>query len=273
MAHIAHISDKQNLNVACPDGFANQLRLLLAGVYLCLSGVCETYNQEWILNNHNNVNFKDYFNPLPKVTMNKISSDVDVEEIVTSCSFLSMMDTKFGKEAVRDWPFYFRQAIKFLIPRSEILDIINLFAEKFEIEKCLGVHVRRTCKTALLSPDQDIRYRTPSGVLTNEDVLNVCKNYDKIYLATDNAETQNFFKRKLKNKLVYFAQITEGSELFHQEYSREKVNRYTTPLHTILDLFLLKKCKIFLGSSESSLSLILKEWRDNKEDFPIFGKL
>lgn len=273
MAHVSHVSDKKNINVACPDGFANQLRLLLAGTFLRLSGNIDSFNQEWILNNHNNVNFLDYFIPLPKVTMDKIDlSSTEADQIVTSCSFKAMIETLTDKKQEHiPWSNALTLALKYLKLRPEIKELIDLYKEKHDIKNCLGLHVRRTCKTAILN-NQD-KYRLPNSMISNEEILRLTEEYDKVYLATDNKETQKWFQKRLQDKLLVFSEIESGDEKFDNYYDRDLVKRFTTPLHTIIDFFMLKECGTFLGTSESSLSLIIWLWRNNKDDYPVFGRL
>jgi len=272
MAHVSHIQDKKNINVQCPDGFANQLRFALAGVYLKLAGYVDSYNMEWSLNNHNNVQFLDYFLPLPKITFNKINLDeIATNDIIDTSSFKAVVECLSKKEDRVCWKEALESSLMFLIPRPEIKRAVNWFVEEYKIQNCLGLHVRRTCKTALLKDDGTTR--TKNSILTNGEILNVCSSYEHIYLATDNSETQNWFNDKLKDKLIVFSDITEGTEQFNGVYNRDNVKRYTEPLNTVMDFLILKECKTFLGTSESSLSLLVKHWRNNKQDYPIFGKL
>ena len=272
MAHVSRITNVKNINLACPDGFSNQLRLVLAGVFLKMNGYIDSFNVDWNLNNHCNVNFLDYFLPLPKITFQKINfSQISENEVIDTCSFKAMIETLSKKEHKIIPEEALQFALKFLIPRPEISDILNSYLSKYNIENSLGIHVRRTCKTAILKSDD--AYRTKSSVLTNEELCNICTHHKQIFLATDNKETQKWFFKKIKNNIITFAQIDTGLELFEGEYNRSEVARYTTPLHTIMDFLILKNCHTFLGTSESSLSLLIYNWRNNKNDYPILGRL
>ena len=41
------LTNNKHVNVKCPFGFANQLRLALAGFFLVCSGYINTFNIEW----------------------------------------------------------------------------------------------------------------------------------------------------------------------------------------------------------------------------------
>jgi hypothetical protein len=274
MAHISQITDKKNINISCPDGFANQLRLALAGVYLKMTGCVDTYNIEWVLNNHNNVQFTDYFTPLPGITFEKIDySSISHNDVVDTCSLKAVIESLSRKKDNIYWEEALKSALHYLQPKPEIQDAVDIFVNKHNITNSLGLHVRRTCKTAILKSDTS-ECRSDSSILSNEDILDVCSTYDSIYLATDNNETQTWFREKLASKkLIIYSYIKTGSETFNGGYNRNNVTRYTDSIHTVMDFLILKQCKTFLGTSESSFSLLLKYWRNNSDDYPITGRL
>lgn len=260
-------TNQKHVNVRCPYGFANQLRLALAGSFLVYSKCVESFTMEWIINNHNNVQFLDYFLPLPKLIFNKISTDVIAEDIYDTISFKRMIET-YAKGAF-SWEMALSASLKFCLPRPEISKMVQDFVTSNDINNTLGLHVRRTCKTSLLNSET---HRNCS-MLTNEEILRISELYDKIFLATDNKETQCWFKEQLGDKLLTYVDINEGEEYLKKEYDPNEVTRHTSGLHTVMDFLILKHCKTFLGSSESSFSLLVQHWRQNKEDFHIFGRL
>ena len=76
----------------------------------------------------------------------------------------------------------------------------------------------------------------------------------KIYLATDNHETQNMFF-SLFPKNVIFRKILPKE-------SKEK--RHTSIKDATIDLFCLIECKEFYGTKESSFSTFVENYRKNK---------
>jgi hypothetical protein len=256
---------KTDLHVYCPDGFANQLRLLLAGSFLRLSGSINSYTQEWVLNNHNNVNFLDYFIPLPKVTLGKL--DVEERDKITSTTFQMMIKT--FTQNLYDYKTAFDIVIKYLLPLPETDRKVAEFADCYDLSNTLGIHVRRSCKLALLND----AHNRQTGILTNLEILRICERYKNIYLATDNRETQDFFKAALGDKLIYYQPIQEGCEKFVGEYDRNLVERFTTPLHTIMDFLILQRCGVFLGTNESFFSILIYYIRKCVNDFYLFGRI
>lgn len=67
--------------------------------------------------------------------------------------------------------------------------------------------------------------------------------------------------------------ILNGAEQFpYQVYDRDKVERFTDAKHCVMDFLILKHCKVFVGSNDSSFSLLLFYWRHCEEDYFVFGK-
>lgn len=258
---------KPDIYVRCPDGFANQLRILLAGVYLMQTNCIHSFTFEWVLNNHNNVNFLDYFEALPGITMKPIDVSVAEEKIIKTCSFEYLIN-KYSKRGTL-WNNALSVALKYLIIKRDVQLEVDSFVKQNKINESLGVHARRTCKTALLEGVHD-----RSLPLTNTEILSICRSFTKVYVATDNKETQDYFIKELNDSVVVYKPIIHGAEHFpYDEYSRDGVQRYTDGKHNIMDFLSLKQCKTFLGSNESSYSLLLFHWRKNGNDYHVFGKL
>jgi hypothetical protein len=72
------------LTIKCPDGFGNQLRLLIAANLLVKEQVFEKAIQECVINNHNIVNFVDFFEPLNNVIFESLN---DKKILLTSASY------------------------------------------------------------------------------------------------------------------------------------------------------------------------------------------
>jgi hypothetical protein len=260
--HIPQERTALDLQVRCTDGFANQLRLALAGTFLVQANCIKSYTQEWVLNNHNNVNYTDFFYPLPKIKF----EEVDALSAIRNTCFQNLIE-KYS-DGRYSWEDALSIATRYILPKAELLPIIENYLKVHDIPNALGIHARRTCKTALLE-------LTPgrSKPLSNEEMLPICHLYEKTYVATDNQETQAWFKSKLEDKMISYDNIETGKELQTEIYDPEKVERHTSPLHTVMDFISLRHCKSLLGSSESSLSLLLYHWRNNPNDFHLFGKL
>lgn len=266
MQGVQNFKNDKHIKVHCPNGFANQLRLLLAGAFLSRNKYIESYTQEWVLNNHNNVDFLDYFKPLDGVQF----TQVDKQRAINSTTFQMMIKT-YTKNTVA--PIEALQEIKNqLQPKETIKKHLDYFLKDKSLDNYVGVHVRRTCKLSFLNLEES-KYRTVVKLASNEEVYQKIKNYKNIFLATDNQETQNWFKDKLKDNILIYSTILSGQEVSELPYTRNAVVRHTLPLHTVMDFLILLQTGIFLGTDESSFSSLIKNIRNNFEDFLFYGKV
>lgn len=252
--------------VHCPNGFANQLRLALAGSFLVINGYINTYTQEWVLNNHNNVDFLNYFQPLEGVIFKK----VNIEHSINSTTFEMMIRT-YTKNKVS--PLDALQEVKSnLIPNQCVNQELELFLKNKDLNNSVGIHARRTCKLSFLNLEES-KYRSECKIHSNQELLDNIKDFNNIYLATDNKETQKWFKDRLGDRVWFYSSILNGKEMPDFPYSREHVTRYTAPLHTVIDFLVLLKVGVFLGTNQSSFSGLIKNIRNNFNDFLFYGKV
>ncbi len=246
------------LLIKCPDGFVNQLRLTLAADFLLSIGEARTATQQWILNNHNIVDYDKYFRRMNHLSFEQID---DLKAIKTT-SFCSLV-SKYGcpKKILR-----ISYNNLYLLPCFE--KIVEKFQQKIN-DDVIGVHLRTGCKSALLKTDNR-RYQP----IRQESIIQALRNTNKkIYLATDNEETQNKFIDIFKNRIIAFEKIIGGKENFDGEYEPSRVHRYGTDLHVVVDFMILQKCKYFIGSNESSFSIMINWLRNNSLDYMVKGIL
>jgi len=259
-------SGREHLYVKCNEGFVNQLRMLLAGTYLVQTNCIAGYTQEWTLTNQNNVDYNQFFEPLPGASIKRLK-DIDPSRIITAASFTSLIRRYAPKNT--DCAIALKQSLKFLKTKPIITDLIDMYCKQFRIFECMGVHARRTCKTAMLLEEPN-----RSMPLNNDELLVQCRACTYVYIATDNKETQQKFSKALGERTQYAQEITQGNEkLTCTTYSPELIRRYTDSIHTIIDLYMLKQCKTFLGSHESSFSLLVYYWRNNNDDYLLHGTI
>jgi hypothetical protein len=263
---------KPDIFVEIDSGFVNQLRVMLAGSYLVQANLITSFTQKWVLSNQNNVNFLTYFEPLPcvKYVLEKEKPTEQHTIINEPINFTTLVSQYFPKsDSFTNMSTHISRALKYLQPLCDIENRAKDYIKKNEINKSFGIHVRRTCKTAFL---EIVENRSPQ--ITNDNFLSYTKNQTNIFLATDNNETQQWFYENIESKkLKKVSDIYTGEELFPGVFDTTKIQRHTTGLHTVLDLLVLKACKTFLGSNESSFSLLVYNWRKNSNDFHIFGNL
>jgi hypothetical protein len=252
-----HASD---IYVRCTEGFGNQLRIMLAGSYLVQHGYISRYTQEWVLNNENNVNFLEYFEPLPGVTI----AFCDGNRTLIKASTFQGLIKEYAPSV--NWKEALQWSLQHLQPLPHIQEEVDRFVCKHDIKNCIGIHARRTCKLQLLAEEINNNRSNP---ISNEKILELASPYSKIFLATDNKQTQCYFKKQFNSKLIVADNITNGNEISQSS----KIERFTSKKHTILDFLILKHCNYFVGSSESSFSSLIFYWRNNKKDFYLFGKI
>jgi hypothetical protein len=253
------------LTIKCPDGFGNQLRLLIAANFLVKEQVFDKAIQECVVNNHNIVNFIDFFEPLDNV----IFENLDDKQVMLNSNSYTILTKNLCEK--KGYSIYesFRQSFNALKLKEPFKNIISKYINQYNIKNCIGVHLRTGCKTALLSTNS--RRHQP---ISHEIIIDILKNTtEPIYLATDNAETQDKFINTFKDRILFFEKINDGKEKFDGLYNRENVKRFTSPFSVIADFHILKECKYFIGSNESSFSLIIKTLRNNPYDYKIYGKL
>lgn len=251
------------IKIRCADGFANQLRLTLAANLLVEKKMEKEAVQEWILNNHNVVDFLKFFYPLPNVRFSKLS---DTEENLIKTHSFESMTRRTGASSIID---LFNEAYSYLKLKSNHEEIIKNFIDEFDIKSRIGLHVRTGCKSALLLSEKGRSKPIPHGAI----IKFLMTNDKKIFLATDNAETQDKFLNIFQERIVFFEKIHEGKEKFEGSYDKKRVARFTGDMHTVADFYILQSCRHFIGSNESSFSIMINYIRNRELDYQIKGIL
>ena len=130
------------------------------------------------------------------------------------------------------------------------------YIKTLNLEKCIGIHIRRTDFLP------HIKKNLPNIVsqIDNYYFINLIKNIvkanpqQKIYLATDNYETQNMYFKLFPRNIIYRKKIPPDC----------KEKRHTSIKDATIDLFCLIECKEFYGTKESSFSTFVENYRKNK---------
>lgn len=123
-----------------------------------------------------------------------------------------------------------------------------------KMKKYIAIHVRRTDHTNNYNEDIKQLLTTDKEFI---DFINQNKNY-KVYLATDNKDTQDFYINKFKNKIVYNKKIVKTSDL-----------RQTSLKDSIIDMYMCINAEKFKGSYRSSFSGFINQNRKhlNKKNY------
>ena len=259
---MTHTTSLVDIHTKCLDGFCNQLRMLLAGIYLVRENYIERYTQEWTLSNHNNVDFLDFFVPIHSIRIKNVSQK---NVTYTEGTFKGLTD-KYVEHNDIKWNTNLLTAFKSLKLKDSVQQRVDCYIKKIKCQNLVGVHVRRTCK---LSANKV--FNRKGHLLDNKELLYLLEDYKQnIYVATDNKETQRFFKTNLGKQFVAYKSISNGTENFNYDtYYRDKVIRHTSALHTIIDFYVLLNCKRFIGTENSSFTSLIYHLRDNKNDYKI----
>lgn len=253
------------INAKCNDGFCNQLRMVLAGIVLVQEGYVKEYNQEWTNTNHNNINFLDFYETPSFINFKKIPNK-DVNWIDGT---FAGMTGKYIEKNGKKWPLNLIKAFQILKLKNNIQQIIDQYLQNINASELIGVHVRRTCKLGV-----NKQLNRTSVLLTNKQYLDILEDYNlSVYVSTDNKETQNYFKQNLKERYNAFKDIEKGTENYCSLYDREKVVRFTDPLHTVMDFYTLLNCKRFVGTESSSFSALIYHLRNNPNDFKMVNNV
>lgn len=130
------------------------------------------------------------------------------------------------------------------------------YIKTLNLNNCIGLHIRRTD----FLPHVKNYHSDIIKKIDNEyfyDLINniVTKNPgQKIYLATDNYETQNMFFNFFPKNIIYRKKISPDCNQ----------KRHTSIRDAVVDLFCLIECKEFYGTEESSFSKFVENYRKNK---------
>lgn len=259
----------QHIKIKCPDGFANQIRLALAANYLVSIGEAKTAQQEWVVNKDNIVNYDKFFKPLPFVKFGKVDDDASVISTQSFCRMIKHININQQKHEN-----ILKTSFRYLHLKEFVSKIIENFVRENNISDSIGVHVRTGCKTALLNRDPNRNTPTDHNIIIDQ----LLKQDRTIFLATDNKETQDTWKSTFGNRLIVFQDIVSGQEYFDANSSMVNgrfvdIKRHTSDLHVIADMFILLKCYSFIGSNESSFSIMINWLRQTGCDKNLLGYL
>jgi len=173
----------------------------------------------WIKDDHCPGNFNDIFENIPNVEIIDKDIPFDIQ------TFGSPSD-----QWIKDK--YFR----LLKPKSNIQKNIDLFKEKLQYNY-IACHIRRT---DIIGQDYVKKHTT------DEDYINFINQHDsslKIFIATDNKNTQDYFKSIYNNRIIC------------KDIIPSKNLRQTSLEDAIVDMYVCAGSKYFLGYEGSTFSI------------------
>jgi len=158
----------------------------------------------------------------------------------------------------------FRESMNYYINKFILLnDDVKKQIENNEkgFKDILGLHLRRTDKHEAFIKHNEPLCSLPVELEKIEElVLNTLekKNLKKIYIATDDQESYDFFKKRFGKDIIsinaFRSSGTESVHLFHKN-----ISGYKKGLDAVLDCWFLSKCSFLIRSTSnlSSVSLFL----------------
>ena len=208
------------------NGLCNCLRVIFSYNEYAKS-INSKLNVIWKITNDCPGTFLDYFEPIPNV--NFISENENSDKIYYK-GFYSHKNFEAKYDDLKLKPYL----------KKIIFDKIDILNKNY-----ISLHIRRTDHSWLAKRN---------NIYTNDETFfNFINKYENknIYLATDNVDTYNQFKKKYPNQIKFD---------YHKVNKNNK--RHTSLEDAIIDLFMCIYSDDFLGSGWSSFSGIIMRIRD-----------
>lgn len=302
-------SGQKYLLVECSSGLANRLRMLAPFMYIA----SEVYKDTilvfvWDVNNECPGHFLDVFQPLTGVhfinsndkpyyisnatkVYEKSSLHWNVifdmyEQQIPNNKFLRRRN-KFLRE------FILHESYFKILPKPDIWTKIKTFVEQNNVCNGTSVHIRKTDLLGTLSERQRFRLQTNDVFFKFVDSFPA---HLPVYVASDNAASQEEFVTRYGSKKVLFYEKISTSSLDHQRRHQQLVStftgnsttttvtsaaikevknnsmnnslsladmtmpesyRYTTLEHTVIDMFIAAHASHYKGTPYSSMSELI----------------
>lgn len=189
----------------------------------------------WNTNNACNGYLENYIKPIKNVYfINKSKHKINIRSS-------GIVDGYHRINFMKNFPLYLK---------DDIYQKIRKYLKKIG-DKYVSLHIRKTDLEEILLRNENKKY-------TNDDeyikFINENKG-KKIFLATDNRNTQNKLKKLYKNRLFVYEDINKSNNL-----------RQTNLEHSIIDLFLCILSYSFQGTRSSSFSWMINLIRETQNN-------
>ena len=220
----------KNIFIQPHGGLCNRLRFILS----YLKELIEKNELEntkiyivWVVNQACNGKLVNYIQPIQNVYFIKKTENLNID-IFSS----SIVKSQINKNFLQNLPLKLNDSIYKKI-KNMIIQLENNY---------ISLHIRKT----------DLEYymiKNRNQKIMYDDFIKYIKENKgkKVYLATDNEETQTKFKKMFKHRLYVFKNIESSNQL-----------RQTNLEHTIIDLFVCGLSNKFMGTTKSSYSCFIK---------------
>lgn len=221
------------MNIHLTSGLSNRIRTLLG---FRRKSITENkiLNVYWPKDKDCNCHFNDIFEPIHGVKFVKI----EPFHFSGQTTYQNIFKTT-NQEMKNDYK-------NVLCLKKSLRTIVDTFVEKNNIKNSIGIHIRRTDHIGLA-----IENKRFSDDNVFHEFIRKHDNKVKIFLATDNAETQQDFIDRYKDRIITYKKIDKNVEDF----------RKTSVETAVVDIYISSKCKLFLGSGYSSFSGFIETLR------------
>ena len=128
---------------------------------------------------------------------------------------------------------------KYIKFKKEITNISDKFTKKyFNRKKILGVHFRGS--------DQKTQERHPFPATIKQIEINIDKlikkhKFDKVFFVTEEKKYLDYFKKKLKTKIIYYNSFVSNNRDIFYDDGKKKLNRFSIGRENIINMLCLSK--------------------------------
>lgn len=243
-------------------GLSNRLRVLAAYMYVGESrfeGAHLVFI--WDVNAACPGHFLEIFEPIPNVMFATNSSRYVVDKhskinyenswavLHWTLQMNGIPKNRFGSPS---WGHIEHNMYKKFVPTSRIMQKVKDYVEKHDVCNIASMHMRLTD----LEDQIKAKKKQHKGINV-EGYMEFVESHDKVFLLTDNPDTQRQFIEKFPNKILVYNQIQISGI---DSSSRPVDYRHTTLEHTIIDVLIAAHTKHFKPSLYSSLSDLVRNY-------------
>lgn len=199
---------------------------------------CVVY-MKWTPDKECDGKFEDIFRILPNLILVSNDEEVPKEIPVYRGQFpIPNIYSKFNIKIDHNTECLIYGFLKF---KNEIENISQEFIKNNFSQKTIGLHIRRT--DGVNGAKYFGNFTSDAFFMKIIDVELAINKDTKFFLATDNADTQLFFKNKYPNNIIFFKQI-----------DKKDILRQTTLKEAGIDLCILSYCHHIEGSFHSAFT-------------------
>ena len=243
-------------------GLSNRLRVLAGYMYVAESRFNGAHLVFiWDVNSACPAHFLEIFEPIPNVLFanngsryvvdkhSKINYENSWAVLHWTLQMNGIPKNRYGHPT---WAQIEHNMYAKFVPTARIKYMASEFIKKHDICNAVAMHLRLTDLE-----DQIKAKRKAHRGINIEAYIEFVESHDKVFLLTDNPDTQNFFMDKFPNKIIVYEKMTPKSN-----ETKPVDFRYTSLEHTIIDVLVAAHAKTFKPSLYSSLSDLVGHFRN-----------